>query len=97
MGHAPMIIKTENGEFLVLYRDLSEDYPGIGIGISTHGGTCWQRRGCLASYHGDIYDGGYGDIVAISKKYFLAVYYLCDEDASPWIEGAVFSVAAGDS
>ncbi len=97
IGHAPMIVKTENGEFLVLYRDLSEDYPGIGIGMSTHGGLCWQRLGCLASYHGDIYDGGYGDLVAISERHFLAVYYLCDEDASPWIEGAIFSLAAGNS
>ncbi len=97
LGHAPMVLKTDNGEFLVLYRDLSEDYPGIGIGISTHGGSCWQRLGCLASYHGDIYDGGYGDLVAINENDFLAVYYLCDEDASPWIEGAIFSVAVGDS
>ncbi len=97
IGHAPMVLKTANGEFLVLYRDLSEDYPGIGIGISTHGGPCWKRIGCLASYHGDIYDGGYGDIVALNESDFLAVYYLCDEDASPWIEGAIFSVAAGNT
>jgi hypothetical protein len=97
IGHAPMVLKTANGEFLVLYRDLSADRHGIGIGISTRGGTCWQKLGCLASYHGDIYDGGYGDLLAINESHFLAVYYLCDEDASPWIEGAIFSVAAGNS
>ncbi len=91
-GHAPMLAKTKSGAFLVLYRDLLKDRPGIGIGVSSDNGLSWRRIGRLASYQGNIYDGGYGDLIAMRKNQFLAVYYLCDKERSPWIEGCLFSV-----
>lgn len=92
-GHAPMILdaKSVHGH-LVLYRDLSESEPGVAIGISLDNGISWERIGRLASYKGSIYDGGYGDLVQLDANRYLAVYYLCDEGNSPWIEGCVFSI-----
>ncbi len=92
LGHAPMIIKAQDSKLVVLYRDLSGEQPGIGIGISIDNGNKWKHTGSIASYTGSIYDGGYGDIMELEKNKFLAVYYTCDEDASPWIEGVVFSI-----
>ncbi len=92
-GHAPMLIEIKpSGKLLVLYRDLSGNRPGIGIGCSRDGGKNWQRIGSLAFYEGSIYDGGYGDLIQLEASRFLAVYYLCDQDASPWIEGAIFTI-----
>jgi len=92
-GHAPMIIDAEGvGGHLVLYRDLAESEPGVGIGISVDQGTSWQRIGRLGAYTGSIYDGGYGDLVHLEDNRYLAVYYLCGQDASPWIEGCIFSI-----
>lgn len=92
-GHAPMILDCEAvGGHLVLYRDLSETDPGVAIGTSSNKGVSWKRIGRLVSYSGGIYDGGYGDLVQLDQKRILAVYYICDEDASPWIEGCVFSI-----
>lgn len=96
LGHAPMIIGSKFGFLLVLYRDLSEYFPGIAIASSADGGKGWTRLSRLASYSGSIYDGGYGDLICLGDNRFLAVYYLCDEDCSPWIEGTIFSVY-GDS
>jgi hypothetical protein len=92
-GHAPMILESESGHgHLVLYRDLGETDPGVAVGLSLDKGALWERSGRIATYTGSIYDGGYGDLVQLEKNLYLAVYYLCDEDASPWIEGAVFSI-----
>ena len=92
-GHAPMILDVESGHgHLVLYRDLSETDPGVAVGLSLDKGALWERSGRIATYTGSIYDGGYGDLVQLEKNCYLAVYYLCDEDALPWIEGAVFSI-----
>ena len=92
-GHAPMILDSEAaGGHLVIYRDLSEPEPGVAIGISLDQGVSWKRIDRLASYTGSIYDGGYGDLVQIEDNRYLSVYYLCDEDASPWIEGCIFSL-----
>jgi hypothetical protein len=66
-----------SGNLLVLHRDLSQKMPGIGIGCGMDGGNNWQRIASL-----DFYEG----------SRFLAVYYLCDQDASPWIEGANFTL-----
>jgi len=92
-GHAPMLIEIKpSGNLLVLYRDLSRKAPDVGIGFSDDGGKTWHRIGSLASYKGSIYDGGYGDLIQLEGNRFLAVYYLCDQDASPWIEGAIFTI-----
>lgn len=92
-GHAPMLAEIKrSGNLLVIYRDLSQETPGIGIGYSGNGGKNWQRIGSLASYEGSIYDGGYGDLIQLGGNRFLAVYYLCDRDASPWIEGSIFTL-----
>lgn len=91
-GHAPMIIKTGFGGFLVQYRDLSGKLPGIGIGISSDDGKTWKQVGRPSTYQGSIYDGGYGDIIGMSQNRFMIVYYLCDKDGSPWIEGVLFSL-----
>ena len=93
-GHAPMILDCESGHgHLVLYRDLGETDPGVAIGLSMDNGASWERAGRIVTYTGSIYDGGYGDLVQVEKNRYLAVYYLCDEDASPWIEGCIFSIA----
>lgn len=92
LGHAPMILETrESGTLLVIYRDLSESDPGVAIGVTEDGGNTWQHIGRLCSYTGSIYDGGYGDLVELDDGEYLAVYYTCDDDASPWIEGVVFT------
>jgi len=92
-GHAPMILDCESGHgHLVLYRDLGETDPGVAIGLSRDNGVTWERAGRIVTYTGSIYDGGYGDLVPLEKNHYLAVYYLCDEDASPWIEGCIFSI-----
>ena len=88
-----MILDVESiAGHLVIYRDLSEPNPGVSIGLSTDRGLSWERAGRLAAYSGGIYDGGYGDLVQLDANRFLAVYYLCDEDNSPWIEGCIFSI-----
>ena len=92
-GHAPMILDSESARgHLVIYRDLAGAEPGVAIGLSMHKGYYWQMAGRLSSYGGSIYDGGYGDLVQLEATRYLAVYYLCDEDAAPWIEGCVFSL-----
>lgn len=92
-GHAPMILDLAHVHgHLVLYRDLSEPEPGVGIGRSLDNGVSWERIGRLVSYKGSVYDGGYGDLMQLDAKRFLAVYYLCDKDNSPWIEGCIFSI-----
>jgi hypothetical protein len=92
-GHAPMILDSQQGEIkLVLYRDLSGSLPGVAIGISSDRGESWTQSTRLASYSGSIYDGGYGDLVQLDTNRYLAVYYLCDGEASPWIEGSVFTI-----
>jgi hypothetical protein len=92
-GHAPMILDSESARgHLVIYRDLAGAEPGVAIGLSVHKDCVWQRAGRLSSYGGSIYDGGYGDLVQLEATRYLAVYYLCDEDAAPWIEGCVFSL-----
>ena len=92
-GHAPMVLDSVSVHgHLVLYRDCAESKAGVGIGLSVDNGTCWKRIGRLASYTGSIYDGGYGDLAQLEANRYLAVYYLCDTDNSPWIEGCVFSI-----
>jgi hypothetical protein len=92
-GHAPMILDVESiAGHLVIYRDLSGPNPGVSVGLSVDKGLSWKRAGRLTSYRGSIYDGGYGDMVQLEATRYLAVYYLCDEDAAPWIEGCIFSL-----
>ena len=92
-GHAPMILDLAPVRgHLVIYRDLRETEPGVGIGRSLDKGVSWERIGQLVSYKGSVFDGGYGDLVQLDANRFLAVYYLCDEDNSPWIEGCIFSI-----
>ncbi|WP_372679946.1 sialidase family protein [Desulfosarcina sp.] len=92
-GHAPMILDSESARgHLVIYRDLAGAGPGVAIGLSMDKGWAWNRVGLLSSYTGSIYDGGYGDLVQLEANRYLAVYYLCDEDAAPWVEGCVFSL-----
>ena len=89
-GHAPMLLELESGRILVVYRDLSKDIPGISMGMGTDFGRQWHYLARFSNYEGSIYDGGYSDIVSLGNNRFLAVYYICDADASPWIEGTVF-------
>ncbi len=92
-GHAPMIIETQpTNRHVVLYRDLSATPAGVAVAISDGNGGDWRKLGRLAEYPGSIYDGGYGDLVHLDGERFLAVYYLCDHDGAPWIEGCVFKI-----
>ena len=92
-GHAPMILDVKSMEgHLVIYRDLSGPTPGVSVGLSVDKGLSWKQAARLAAYSGSIYDGGYGDLVQLEATRYLAVYYLCDGDAAPWIEGCVFSL-----
>ncbi len=93
LGHAPMILDVKaSGGRLAIYRDLSEPDPGVAVGYSSDHSMAWKRVGRLASYTGSIYDGGYGDLLALDDNRYLAVYYLCDEEWSPWIDGCIFSI-----
>ena len=88
-----MLIEIKpSGNLLMLYRDPSQKMPGTGIGCSRDGGNNRQRIGSLDLYGGSIYDGRYGDLIQLEDNRFLAAHYLCAQDASPWIEGAIFSL-----
>jgi hypothetical protein len=88
-----MILDSQSiGGHLAIYRDLAEPESGVAIGVSLDNGLSWKRIARLASYKGSIYDGGYGDLVQLEENRYLAVYYLCDQDASPWIDGCIFSI-----
>jgi hypothetical protein len=92
-GHAPMILDCDqDGIKLAIYRDLAESIPGVAIGMSRDNGVSWKRIGRLNEYRGGLYDGGYGDLVQLDTDRYLGVYYLCDGEASPWIEGCIFTV-----
>ncbi len=92
-GHAPMLVELKSQQgLLAIYRDLSETEPGVSIGIQLNQDDDWQKHGRLATYQGSIYDGGYGDVINIWDNQYLAVYYLCDTDGTPWIEGCLFSI-----
>lgn len=92
IGHAPMMITSSQGFLLAVYRDLAEDQPGFGLGTSLDNGKTWQRLTRLAEYQGNIYDGGYGDLIELADNTFLAAYYLSKGDGCPWIEGILFSL-----
>ncbi|VAW87633.1 hypothetical protein MNBD_GAMMA18-57 [hydrothermal vent metagenome] len=43
------------------------------------------------NYEGALYNGGYGDLVALGENHLFAAYYVADADESPWIEGAILA------
>jgi len=94
-GHAPLLYRLNEKQHLVLLRDLTENQPSVSIYGSDNQGKRWQAIAELNVYAGGLYNGGYGDIVALPNDKFLATYYVSDADASPWIEGVIFTLPSG--
>jgi len=83
LGHAPMLLRSGSGKVMFVFRDLMEATPGVGLAVSSDLKEWDYFR--VDEYAGDMYDGGYADIVELDRDEFFVVYYMCDEDASPWI------------
>lgn len=88
-GHAPMLVKGEDGKVFLFYRDLSADQPRVSCAIYVDG--AWTFAGSIVSYT-NIYNGGYCDALHLGKNRFFVTTYLDDADASPWIDGFVVEV-----
>ncbi|GMT43751.1 MAG: hypothetical protein IEMM0003_0570 [bacterium] len=90
LGHAPMIRKLDDGRIVFVFRDLNDSFPGVGLAISKDG-LKWDRFN-ICHYTGNLYNGGYADFVEIEPNVLFIVYYTCDEDNEPWIEGKVIKI-----
>lgn len=89
-GHAPMLCGTDSG-IAAIYRDLSGPTPGVGFAYKTKGHDQWQSADVSRNYEGALYNGGYGDLVALGGNRLFATYYVADADESPWIEGVILA------
>ncbi|WP_051129563.1 sialidase family protein [Hippea alviniae] len=90
VGHAPSLRSLSDGRVCMSFRDLNESLPGFGLAI-TEDGRKWERIK-IGSYTGGLYEGGYTDFVELDDGRLFVVYYTCDEDNEPWIEGKVISL-----
>ncbi|MCF6218367.1 MAG: glycoside hydrolase [Gammaproteobacteria bacterium] len=89
-GHAPMLCAVAGG-VVAIYRELSPSTHGIGFAYRVEGSDQWVNAAISRDYSGALYNGGYGDVVALAGNRLFAAYYVADGDQSPWIEGAVLS------
>lgn len=89
-GHAPMLCAVEGG-VVAIYRELSTSTPGIGFAYKARGDDQWVNAAISRDYSGALYNGGYGDVVALADNRLFAAYYVADDDQSPWIEGAILA------
>ncbi len=89
LGHAPMVGKLSDKRLAFAFRDLNDNLPGVGLAVSNDG-ISWERHN-ICHYTGNLYNGGYADFVEIEKSKLFVVYYICDEDNEPWIEGAIIN------
>ncbi len=89
-GHAPMLCAVAGG-VVAIYRELSISTPGIGFAYKTEDSDQWVNAAINRDYSGALYNGGYGDVVALADNRLFAAYYVADGDQSPWIEGAVLA------
>jgi len=87
-GHAPMLCKTPMG-VVAIYRDVGRLEASVSIAHFDRGLDQWSHLGVVRSYSGNRYNGGYGDVVSLGANRIFVLYYLSDEDESPWVEGAV--------
>jgi len=79
-AHAPMSLKVGDRLYLT-FRDLSDpEVSAVSLLNPLDGG----RKTVIDTYHGDLYDGGYTDLLVIDG-YLLIVYYLGNEKAEPEI------------
>jgi hypothetical protein len=69
------------------------DIPAISLGASEDDGHTWTCLKRLQEYSGGIYNGGYGDIIALDNNVYIIVYYLSANDQSPWIEGVILDLS----
>ena len=83
LGQAPMLLKSCGGRVLFVFRDLMEEIPGVGLAVSDNFSEWTYFR--IDKYTGDMYDGGYADIIELDRNEFFIVYYMSDENGSPWI------------
>ncbi len=86
-GHAPMLEQDAAGNVLLLYRDLEIEVPYLSVAWFV-ADKKWQRGIKITDYN-QVYDGGYGDLIAISPNRLLVAAYRDDEDCSPWIEAYI--------
>ncbi len=89
-GHAPMLCAVEGG-VVAIYRELSTSTPGIGFAYKAEGSDPWVNAAINRDYSGALYNGGYGDVLALADNRLFAAYYVADDDQSPWIEGAILA------
>ena len=92
LGHAPMLCQTEYG-VAAIYRDLEEEKPAVSVALLDRESGEWSRLGVVQRYSGNAYNGGYGDLAYLGEGRLLAVYYLSDEDESPWIDVALLKIS----
>lgn len=79
-AHAPMSLKVGDRIYLT-FRDLSDpEASAVSLLTPLNGG----RKTVIDTYHGDLYDGGYTDLLAMDG-HLLIVYYLGNERAEPEI------------
>lgn len=90
-GHAPIIKRLTDGRLALVFRDLNEGLPGVGLAISLDGERFVRKR--IAEYTGNLYNGGYADFVQLDKESVFVVYYASDESDEPWIEGQVINIS----
>jgi len=87
LGHAPMLTELKNGKTALVFRDLNGDMPGVGLALLDDEMNLQYYN--IAKYSGNLYNGGYADLVEIDNNKLFVVYYTCDEDNEPWIEGKI--------
>lgn len=89
-GHAPMLKTLKNGKVAMVFRDLNDHKPGIGLAI-TDDFVNWNKI-VLTQYNGGLYEGGYADFYEFEENKLFIVYYIADEDNWPWIEATIVDI-----
>lgn len=91
LGHAPIINKLSDGRLALVFRDLNDDLPGVGLAISSDNGLNWDLIN-ICHYTGNLYNGGYADLVELGPNRLFIVYYISDDDNEPWIEAEIIDL-----
>ncbi len=92
LGHAPVCGRLYDGRVAFVFRDLNGDRPGISIALQASDDLKEWDIFNIATYSGDIYNGGYADFVELKPGLLCVVYYISDSRNEPWIECAVVDV-----
>lgn len=90
-AHAPMSLKVGDRIYLT-FRDLSDpEVSAVSLLTPLDGG----RKTVIDTYRGNLYDGGYTDLLAVDG-HLLIVYYLGNERAEPEIRLAALPLGDCD-